>query len=95
MVRKSKYSPISLVTLHMSRLLKAEQAVLAAGGNVLRLVGLYHAQRGAHTFFLRKGVVPRWAGYTVNLIHYEDAALLALAVSAACRTLNLQGTWKG
>ncbi|KAK9814534.1 hypothetical protein WJX72_007487 [[Myrmecia] bisecta] len=62
------------------RLLKAEQATLAAGGCVVRLVGLYHAQRGAHTFFLRMGKVPRWSGYTVNLIHYEDAASLSLAV---------------
>ena len=36
--------------------------------------------RGAHTFFLRTGDVPRWGGYTVNLIHYEDAALLSAAV---------------
>ena len=45
-------------------------------------------QRGAHTFFLRMGKVPRWGGYTVNLIHYEDATRLAAAVSpclsAAC-----------
>lgn len=38
-------------------------------------------QRGAHTFFLRMGKVPRWGDYTVNLIHYEDAARLAAAVS--------------
>jgi hypothetical protein len=25
-----------------------------AGGNVVRLVGLYHAQRGAHTFFIKQ-----------------------------------------
>ena len=36
--------------------------------------------RGAHTFFLRQGEVARWGGYTVNLIHYEDAAGLCLAV---------------
>lgn len=36
--------------------------------------------RGAHTFFLRQGEVQRWGGYTVNLIHYEDAAELCLAV---------------
>lgn len=36
--------------------------------------------RGAHTFFLRQGEVQRWGGYTVNLIHYEDAARLCLAV---------------
>ena len=45
-----------------------------------RLAGLYHAQRGAHTFFLRMGTVDRWGGYTVNLLHYEDAARLAEAV---------------
>lgn len=27
------------------------------------------------------GEVPRWGGYTVNLIHYEDAATLTAAVS--------------
>lgn len=62
------------------KLLAAEDAVLGAGGCVLRLAGLYHAQRGAHTFFLRMGTVDRWGGYTVNLLHYEDAASLAEAV---------------
>ena len=38
------------------------------------------AQRGAHTFFLKVGKVQRWAGYTVNLIHYQDAARLVAAV---------------
>ena len=46
----------------------------------MRLVGLYHAQRGAHTFFLRAGEVSRWGGYVINLIHYEDAASLCVAV---------------
>ena len=35
---------------------------------------------GAHTFFLRQETVDRWGGYTVNLLHYEDAASLATAV---------------
>jgi len=48
----------------------------------------FAAQRGAHTFFLRMGKVPRWGGYTVNLIHYEDAAGLAAAVS-----MSLPQTW--
>ncbi|KAL0019454.1 hypothetical protein WJX77_002659 [Trebouxia sp. C0004] len=61
------------------RLLGAEEAILKAGGIVIRLVGLYHAARGAHTFFLRQGQVARWGGYTVNLIHYEDAASLCVA----------------
>lgn len=62
------------------RLLAAENLVLKAGGNVIRYVGLYHASRGAHTFFLKAKEVPRWGGYTVNLLHYEDAARLAKSV---------------
>ncbi|KAG2427367.1 hypothetical protein HXX76_012560 [Chlamydomonas incerta] len=58
----------------------AEEAVLAAGGNVLRLVGLYHKFRGAHTFFIKQGTVARPGGYVVNLLHYEDAAALAAAI---------------
>ena len=65
------------------RLLAAESAVLGAGGCVVRLAGLYHARRGAHTFFLKAGRVERWGGYTVNLLHYEDAALLTAAVGDA------------
>ncbi len=43
----------------------------------------HRTRRGAHTFFLRQGEVARWGGYTVNLIHYEDAAELCLAVLQA------------
>jgi hypothetical protein len=64
----------------INRLLGAEDAVLAAGGNVVRLVGLYHGHRGAHTFFLRQGTVERNEQNVVNLIHYEDAALLVMSV---------------
>lgn len=64
------------------RLQNAENAVLEAGGTVVRLVGLYHATRGAHTFFLRQGKVARPGSYTVNLIHYEDAAALCVAALA-------------
>ena len=39
--------------------------------------------RGAHTFFLKQGQVARWGGYNVNLIHYEDAAGLCVAVSTS------------
>jgi nucleoside-diphosphate-sugar epimerase len=65
------------------RLLAAEAAVRAAGGSIVRLAGLYHRARGAHTFFLKAGRLERWGGYTVNLLHYEDAAALALAALAA------------
>lgn len=73
------------------RLLAAEGAVRAAGGCVARLAGLYHARRGAHTFFLKAGRVERWGGSTVNLLHYEDGALLVAAVRctrAACASLR-------
>jgi len=68
------------------RLLRAEEAVLARGGCVVRLVGLYHSQRGAHTFFLKKQEVPRWGGYTINLLHYEDAAELCFRILQGGRT---------
>ncbi len=60
-------------------LLNAEKACLDSGGNVIRLVGLYHRTRGPHTFFLKQGEVARWGGYLVNMIHYEDAASLCMA----------------
>jgi nucleoside-diphosphate-sugar epimerase len=62
------------------RLLSAERACLDAGGCVLRLVGLYHATRGPHSFFFKVGEVPRFGGYSVNMLHYEDAASLAVAI---------------
>ncbi|GLI63574.1 hypothetical protein VaNZ11_006574 [Volvox africanus] len=62
------------------RLLGAEAATLEAGGNVLRLVGLYHTNRGAHTYFIKVGTVPRPGGYVVNLLHYEDAAGMGAAI---------------
>ena len=62
------------------RLLRAEEAVLSRGGCVVRLVGLYHSQRGAHMFFLKKEEVPRWGGYSINLLHYEDASELCFQI---------------
>lgn len=46
----------------------------------MRYVGLYHTQRGAHTFFFKVKEVQRSGEYVVNLLHYEDAASLAVAV---------------
>ena len=66
---------------YLHRLLNGEAAAISVGGCAVRLVGLYHSQRGAHTFFLRAGEVARWGGYVINLIHYEDAAALCLAVN--------------
>lgn len=52
---------------------------------MLRLVGLYHTYRGAHTFFMRAKEVQRPGDYVVNLIHYEDAARLAAGVRGVTR----------
>lgn len=67
----------------VDRLLDAEAVVLEAGGCVLRLAGLYHAQRGAHTYYLKTGEVAVRGDGVLNLIHYEDAASLSVAAIAS------------
>lgn len=61
-------------------LLNAEEEVLKVGGNVVRLAGLYTLERGAHTFWLSKGAVDARPDHILNLIHYEDAAALCVAI---------------
>ncbi|XP_077240538.1 uncharacterized protein LOC143881383 [Tasmannia lanceolata] len=61
-------------------LLKAENAVLEFGGCVLRLAGLYKSDRGAHVYWLEKGTVGFRPDHILNLIHYEDAAALSIAI---------------
>ncbi|XXG84162.1 hypothetical protein AAC387_Pa10g1740 [Persea americana] len=61
-------------------LLKAEKEVLEVGGCVLRLAGLYKADRGAHAYWLEKGPVDARPDHILNLIHYEDAASLSIAI---------------
>ncbi|XP_020254814.1 uncharacterized protein LOC109831791 [Asparagus officinalis] len=61
-------------------LLRAESVVGEIGGCVLRLAGLYKEDRGAHTYWLEKGTVPYRPDHILNLIHYEDAASLAIAI---------------
>ncbi|XP_058082596.1 uncharacterized protein LOC131230691 [Magnolia sinica] len=61
-------------------LLKAENAVLEVGGCVLRLAGLYKSDRGAHVYWLEKGTVDTRPDHILNLIHYEDAASLSIAI---------------
>ncbi|XP_068662734.1 uncharacterized protein [Aristolochia californica] len=61
-------------------LLRAEQAVLEVGGCVLRLAGLYNADRGAHVYYLEKGTVEARPDHVLNLIHYKDAASLSIAI---------------
>jgi hypothetical protein len=64
----------------IARLAGAEEAVLKVGGNVVRLVGLYHANRGPHSFMFKKGEINKRGDSVLNLIHYEDAASIAVAV---------------
>ncbi|KXG32499.1 uncharacterized protein LOC8075362 [Sorghum bicolor] len=61
-------------------LLKAENVVLEAGGCVLRLAGLYKSDRGPHVYWLSKGTLDVRPDHILNLIHYEDAASLAIAI---------------
>lgn len=61
-------------------LLKAEEVVLEHDGCVVRLAGLYTADRGAHIYWLQKGVVETRPDHILNLIHYEDAASLAVTI---------------
>ncbi|XP_052208735.1 uncharacterized protein LOC127812339 isoform X2 [Diospyros lotus] len=61
-------------------LLKAEKAVLESGGCVVRLAGLYNANRGAHMYWLEKGIVDARPDHILNLIHYEDAASLSVTI---------------
>lgn len=69
----------------VDRLLEAETAVLEANGCVVRLAGLYTAQRGAHMYYLKVKEVPSRGDALLNLIHYEDAASLCTAVLSSGR----------
>ena len=64
-------------------LLAAEAPVLAAGGCVVRLAGLYDATRGPHRVYLRTKRSPRRPDGWLNLVHYDDAAALCRCVLEA------------
>lgn len=66
-----------------ARLLAAERIVLARGGTVLRLAGLYTPERGAHNYWLSQETIDQWGGGLINLLHYEDAASGSLAAIRA------------
>ncbi|XP_073135278.1 uncharacterized protein [Henckelia pumila] len=61
-------------------LLKAEKEALEAGGCVVRLAGLYKADRGAHSYWLERGTHDIRPDHILNLIHYTDAASLSIAI---------------
>ncbi|KAM3233500.1 hypothetical protein P3L10_018859 [Capsicum annuum] len=61
-------------------LLKAEKVVLDFDGCLVRLAGLYKADRGAHIYWLNKGSIDIRPDHILNLIHYEDAASLSVNI---------------
>ncbi|KAF3456138.1 hypothetical protein FNV43_RR00788 [Rhamnella rubrinervis] len=69
-------------------LLKAEKIVLEdmvwifAIYSLLKvtLTMLYKSDRGAHVYWLQKGIVESHPDHILNLIHYEDAASLSVAI---------------
>jgi len=66
-------------TKRTSLMLAAEEAVLIRKGAVVRLAGLYTKDRGPHTFWLKNGTVDAAATGCINMLHYEDAASVAIA----------------
>lgn len=73
-------------------LTQAERLVLAWGGSVIRMAGLYCLHRGPHRHYARTGDSPYRGDGLVNLIHYEDAAAL---VVARLRSETSAGTYLG
>ena len=63
-----------------ARLVYAEEACRKHGGCCIRLAGLYTLERGAHSFWLNSGKdVTGRADGLINLLHYDDAAGVAMA----------------
>lgn len=61
-----------------TKMLTAESETLARDGSIIRLAGLYTADRGPHTFWVKSGEVDSNADGMVNMIHYEDAGSVAV-----------------
>ena len=73
-------SPVDEESPRAARLLEAEEAVIAAGGTVVRLAGLYLAERGAHNYWLTtENEIKQRPDGLINQIHYRDAARCAVA----------------
>jgi hypothetical protein len=66
-------------------LLAAEDAALGIPeGRIVRMAGLYTLKRGAHNYWLNAGTVAGSRGGLVNLLHYDDAAGIVVAILEAC-----------
>lgn len=65
-------------TERSGKLLDGEQHVVAGGGCVVRLGGLYSGEQGAHNFWCGGGAETKEfsskGNGLINLVHYEDAA---------------------
>jgi len=61
-------------TERSEKLLDGEKHVIAGGGCVLRLGGLYTVSGGPHDYWLKGGQFPAKPRGLINLLHYEDAA---------------------
>jgi|GEM_PF-6028048 len=55
-------------------LVRAERIALSNGAHVIRLAGLYDAQRGPHVYWESRKVQNSWSEGLVNLVHRADAA---------------------
>jgi nucleoside-diphosphate-sugar epimerase len=87
---------VFLVFLFYYSLIGAEDVVLQNRGNVLRLAGLYNKEKGPHMYWknLVEGgkLIAGSPNDLINLIHYEDAASLAVAVlSNSCSSKAFLG----
>lgn len=65
-------------TARSTRMINAEEQIVTRGGSIMRLAGLYDAQRGPHSYWLRQGSVEGSAEGTLNMLHYEDAAAICI-----------------
>jgi len=73
-------SSTTVTTPRTGKLLAAEASVVAAGGAVVRLAGLYLLQRGAHNAWLSMEEVKSGsADGLINQVHYDDAAACVVA----------------
>ncbi|CAM9174545.1 unnamed protein product [Discosporangium mesarthrocarpum] len=66
-----------------AKLRGAELACTQAGGCVVRLAGLFSLERGPHNFWLGKEEVTSSPDGLINLLSYEDAAGVVIAVLLA------------
>lgn len=62
-------------------MINAEEVIFGNNGAVVRLAGLYTADRGPHSFWLRSPKVDGSADGIINLVHYEDAASAVLGAA--------------